>query len=219
MLFRSGRLAVGVDHQLGVKRRLAAMVPDPAARFAALEAVAALDPAYGDVFQRLQAIYIAEGARQELASLLEARLAAVTDPAERVELEVLARAEPGPVAGQQAFHLRAQPRVAAAGVLTTGGAPPLAARIAFVAPLGLADERGRTPRSGSDERGVAALAIVGNIVTATVTLDQPEDPAAVEQRVRSFCQSQLPAFKVPAIVRVAGQPLHNERFKKIRTAS
>ncbi len=56
---------------------------------AALEAVAALDPAYGDVFQRLQAIYIAEGARQELASLLEARLAAVTDPAERVELEVL----------------------------------------------------------------------------------------------------------------------------------
>lgn len=64
-----------------------------------------------------------------------------------------------------------------------------------------------------------ANAIVGNIVTATVTLDQPEEPAAVEQRVRSFCQSQLPAFKVPAIVRVAGQPLHNERFKKIRTAS
>ncbi|MFO0589855.1 MAG: hypothetical protein U0441_20105 [Polyangiaceae bacterium] len=56
---------------------------------ASLEAVAALDPAYADVFQRLQAIYIAEGARQELASLLEARLAAVEDPAERVELEVL----------------------------------------------------------------------------------------------------------------------------------
>ncbi len=62
---------------------------DPGRARAALEAVAALDPAYGDVFQRLQAIYIAEGARQELASLLEARLAAVTDPAERVELEVL----------------------------------------------------------------------------------------------------------------------------------
>ncbi len=55
----------------------------------ALEAVAAIDPTYQDVFQRLQGIYIAEGARQELASLLEARLDGVTDPAERVELEVL----------------------------------------------------------------------------------------------------------------------------------
>lgn len=62
---------------------------DPSRARAALEAVAAIDPAYGDVFSRLQAIYIAEGARQELASLLEARLARVTDPAERVELEVL----------------------------------------------------------------------------------------------------------------------------------
>lgn len=62
---------------------------DPARARAALEAVASIDPAYGDVFSRLQAIYIAEGARQELASLLEARLARVTDPDERVELEVL----------------------------------------------------------------------------------------------------------------------------------
>ncbi len=62
---------------------------DPSRARAALEAVASIDPAYEDVFSRLQAIYIAEGARQELASLLEARLARVTDPAERVELEVL----------------------------------------------------------------------------------------------------------------------------------
>lgn len=62
---------------------------DPARARAALEAVASIDPAYEDVFARLQAIYVAEGARQELASLLEARLARVTDPAERVELEVL----------------------------------------------------------------------------------------------------------------------------------
>jgi len=62
---------------------------DPSRARASLEAVASLDPAYQDVFSRLQTIYIAEGARQELASLLEARLAAVTDPAERVELEVL----------------------------------------------------------------------------------------------------------------------------------
>jgi cellulose synthase operon protein C len=55
----------------------------------ALEAVAELDPSFGDVFSRLQAIYIAEGARAELAALLKRRLDAVTDPAERVEMEVL----------------------------------------------------------------------------------------------------------------------------------
>jgi tetratricopeptide (TPR) repeat protein len=56
---------------------------------AALEKVSAIDPSYEDVFQRLQTIYIAEGARGELASLLERRLEAVTDPAERIEMEVL----------------------------------------------------------------------------------------------------------------------------------
>ncbi|WP_437279620.1 tetratricopeptide repeat protein [Sorangium sp. So ce375] len=54
-----------------------------------LEAVATVDPSYADVFSRLRAIYIAEGARAELAALLERRLEAVTDPAERVEMEVL----------------------------------------------------------------------------------------------------------------------------------
>ncbi|MRG95799.1 hypothetical protein [Polyangium spumosum] len=55
----------------------------------ALESVFAVDPSYLDVFQRLQAIYVASGARAELAALLERRLDAVTDPAERVEMEVL----------------------------------------------------------------------------------------------------------------------------------
>ena len=64
-------------------------VSDVARARQALEAVSAIDPSYGDVFQRLQAIYIAEGARAELAELLKRRLDAVTDPAERVEMEVL----------------------------------------------------------------------------------------------------------------------------------
>jgi lipopolysaccharide biosynthesis regulator YciM len=64
-------------------------VKDTAHARAALEAVAEIDPSYEDVFTRLQAIYIAEGARAELAALLERRLEAVTDPAERVEMEVL----------------------------------------------------------------------------------------------------------------------------------
>ena len=64
-------------------------VKDTAHARQALEAVAEIDPAYEDVFQRLQTIYIAEGARAELAALLERRLEAVTDPTERVEMEVL----------------------------------------------------------------------------------------------------------------------------------
>ncbi len=55
----------------------------------ALEEVAETDPSYADVFERLQAIYVAEGARGELAALLERRLDAVSDPKERVEMEVL----------------------------------------------------------------------------------------------------------------------------------
>jgi tetratricopeptide (TPR) repeat protein len=64
-------------------------VSDVARARQALEAVAELDPSYGEVFQRLQAIYIAEGARAELAALLKRRLDAVADPQERVEMEVL----------------------------------------------------------------------------------------------------------------------------------
>lgn len=64
-------------------------VKDTAHARQALEAVAEIDPSYEDVFQRLQTIYIAEGARAELAALLERRLEAVTDPTERVEMEVL----------------------------------------------------------------------------------------------------------------------------------
>lgn len=56
---------------------------------AALEKVAEFDPSYEDVFRRLQAIYIADGARSELAALLERRLEAITDPQERIEMEVL----------------------------------------------------------------------------------------------------------------------------------
>jgi tetratricopeptide (TPR) repeat protein len=64
-------------------------VQDPERARQAFEAVAEIDPSYGDVFPRLQAIYIQSGARAELAALLERRLDAVTDPNERVEMEVL----------------------------------------------------------------------------------------------------------------------------------
>ena len=53
------------------------------------ESVAELNPNYADVFPRLQAIYVAAGARAELADLLKRRLDGMTDPDERVEMEVL----------------------------------------------------------------------------------------------------------------------------------
>jgi tetratricopeptide (TPR) repeat protein len=54
-----------------------------------LEAVGTIDATYKDTFERLQAIYLAAGAKRELAELLAARLDGVTDPEERIELEVL----------------------------------------------------------------------------------------------------------------------------------
>jgi tetratricopeptide (TPR) repeat protein len=64
-------------------------VDDRARGRVALEAVAAIDPSYADVFDRLRAIYIADEARAELAELLKQRLDSITDPGERIEMEVL----------------------------------------------------------------------------------------------------------------------------------
>lgn len=55
---------------------------------AALEAVAALDLDHADVFSRLRDLYRSRTSMSELASLLERRIAMVTDPDERVSLEV-----------------------------------------------------------------------------------------------------------------------------------
>ena len=58
--------------------------------------------------------------------------------------------------------------------------------------------------------------ITGNIIVATVELFEPEDPKALEQRVRKACRERLTPFKVPAVIEVASQTLCGERFKKIR---
>ena len=54
----------------------------------ALDAAAAIDVAYEDVFDRLSRLYSARKMHIELASLLERRLEGTTDPAERLALEV-----------------------------------------------------------------------------------------------------------------------------------
>lgn len=55
----------------------------------AFERVFVVDPKNEDVFSRLRKIYVARGARAELAELLERRLDSVDDPGERVEMEVM----------------------------------------------------------------------------------------------------------------------------------
>ncbi|HEY1956767.1 MAG TPA: hypothetical protein VGH28_14205 [Polyangiaceae bacterium] len=61
---------------------------DDARAIAAFEQAAAIDVSYKDIFQRLSKLYAQKGARGELASLLERRIATVLDPEERVSLEV-----------------------------------------------------------------------------------------------------------------------------------
>ncbi|MBM4357244.1 MAG: hypothetical protein FJ096_03960 [Deltaproteobacteria bacterium] len=54
-----------------------------------LEAACDLDPDHAAAFERLQAIYLAGGARMELAELLSQRVRTVADPLARGDLEVL----------------------------------------------------------------------------------------------------------------------------------
>ena len=61
---------------------------DTARASAAFETVAAIDPSFAEVLDRLMAIYVADGERTKRAALLKRRLEVVQDPAERVELEV-----------------------------------------------------------------------------------------------------------------------------------
>lgn len=58
--------------------------------------------------------------------------------------------------------------------------------------------------------------ITGQMVVAYVRLTTSETPAAFTRRMREFCHTRLPRFKIPQKVVVVGQPLHGERFKKLR---
>ncbi|WP_343231914.1 class I adenylate-forming enzyme family protein [Tahibacter harae] len=62
-------------------------------------------------------------------------------------------------------------------------------------------------------------AVTGQLVIATVLLKSPEEAAAVERRVRRHCQQHLPAFKVPAAIKVTYETMHSSRFKKMRKRS
>lgn len=58
--------------------------------------------------------------------------------------------------------------------------------------------------------------ITGQIVTASLNLFEPEEPAALRRRLREFCRDRLPAYKVPARVEITGQETFNARYKRMR---
>jgi predicted Zn-dependent protease len=95
-------------------------VHDEERGLAALEQAAAIDLTCEDVFPRLSALYTSRGSKNELAGLLERRIATITDPEERVAMEVergRALAEVGDTVGARkalAAALEAQPDSTAA---------------------------------------------------------------------------------------------------------
>jgi acyl-CoA synthetase (AMP-forming)/AMP-acid ligase II len=58
--------------------------------------------------------------------------------------------------------------------------------------------------------------LLGAVVVARLALIAPEDPAALERRVREYCRARLAAFKIPALVESNSESLHTPRFKKVR---
>src|SRR5262249_45478858 len=58
--------------------------------------------------------------------------------------------------------------------------------------------------------------VTGHVVVASVCLREPEDERALGRRVRQHCRNRLASYKVPVLVRVAQEPLHSHRFKKVR---
>jgi long-chain acyl-CoA synthetase len=56
----------------------------------------------------------------------------------------------------------------------------------------------------------------GQIVVARVRPASPEDPRALERRVREHCRARLAPYKVPVKIEVTEAPLHTERHKTTR---
>jgi acyl-CoA synthetase (AMP-forming)/AMP-acid ligase II len=59
-------------------------------------------------------------------------------------------------------------------------------------------------------------AIMGHTIQARVTLTEPEDPAAVNQRLRAWCSERLTRHKIPMRFIIAETAQHSARFKKVR---
>ncbi|QDQ84107.1 class I adenylate-forming enzyme family protein [Paraburkholderia megapolitana] len=59
--------------------------------------------------------------------------------------------------------------------------------------------------------------LVGHMVAAIFRLTEPEPLETFRQRLYAFCLDRLPAARIPRKIRITTEPLHGERFKKMRT--
>jgi acyl-CoA synthetase (AMP-forming)/AMP-acid ligase II len=59
-------------------------------------------------------------------------------------------------------------------------------------------------------------AIMGHAIHARVTLVAPEEPAAVNQRLRAYCSGRLTRHKIPMRFIITTEAQHSARFKKVR---
>jgi acyl-CoA synthetase (AMP-forming)/AMP-acid ligase II len=58
--------------------------------------------------------------------------------------------------------------------------------------------------------------VTGQIVAARISVTVPEDAKSLAMRVHAFCRDKLPDHKIPAVIELAAEALHGERFKKVR---
>jgi acyl-CoA synthetase (AMP-forming)/AMP-acid ligase II len=58
--------------------------------------------------------------------------------------------------------------------------------------------------------------LLGAVVHAKVTLDRPEDPTSLRERLRRHCASKLARYKVPVKIEVSTDAMMSERGKKLR---
>jgi acyl-coenzyme A synthetase/AMP-(fatty) acid ligase len=58
--------------------------------------------------------------------------------------------------------------------------------------------------------------LTGQTVAVTVKLQHEESAHQFKIRMRRFCQNRLAPYQIPARVRFTNEPLHSERFKRMR---
>jgi acyl-coenzyme A synthetase/AMP-(fatty) acid ligase len=58
--------------------------------------------------------------------------------------------------------------------------------------------------------------MMGQIVTARVTLRRPLEEASLRKLIRKHCRARLAPYKIPARIEIADEPLTTGRQKKVR---
>ena len=61
--------------------------------------------------------------------------------------------------------------------------------------------------------------LTGQMVAATIKLQHEESAPQFKIRMRRFCKDRLAPYQIPTRVRFTNEPLHSERFKRMRRAA